>query len=82
MNNKTNTNNNSKTNAIKTKIANNRLQIAKRLAERSQALDDAKRLRDEVKALKRLNKHLQHQIKTAQKIDIIDQAIRDLSASK
>ena len=77
-----NNNNNSKTNSIKTKIANNRLQIAKRLAERSQALDDAKRLRDEVKALKRLNKHLQHQIKTAVKIVIIDQAIRDLSASK
>jgi len=75
-------NNNSKTNSIKTKIANNRLQIAKRQAERSQALDDAKRLRDEVKALKRLNKHLQHQINTAQKIDIIDQAIRDLSAGK
>ena len=77
-----NNTNNSKVNNIKNKIANNRLQIAKRQAERSQALDDAKRLRDEVKALKRLNKHLQHQIKTAQKIDIIDQAIRDLSAGK
>ena len=80
MNNNNNTN--SKTNNIKKRIEANRLQIAKRQAERSQALDDAKRLRDEVKALKRLNKHLQHQIKTAQKIDIIDQAIRDLSAGK
>lgn len=73
-------NKNTNTNTIKTRIANNRLIITKKLAERKQALDDAKRLRDEVRAIRRANKHLKQEIKTAEKLDIIDQALRDLNS--
>ena len=71
---------NKNTNTIKTRIANNRLIITKKLAERKQALDDAKRLRDEVRAIRKANKHLKQEIKTAEKLDIIDQALRDLNS--
>lgn len=71
---------NKNTNNIKNRIANNRLIITKKLAERKQALDNAKRLRDEVRAIRKANKHLKQEIKTAEKLDIIDQALRDLNS--
>lgn len=71
---------NKNTNNIKNRIANNRLIVTKKLAERKQALDNAKRLRDEVRAIRKANKHLQQEIKTAEKLDIIDQALRDLNS--
>ena len=63
---------------LKQNINSNKLFITKKLAERKQALDDAKRLRDEIKALRKANKHLKQQIKTAEKLDIVDQALKDL----
>lgn len=63
---------------LKQNINSNKLFITKKLAERKQALDDAKRLRDEIKALRKANKHLKQQIKTAEKLDVVDQALKDL----
>lgn len=63
---------------LKQNINSNKLFITKKLAERKQALDDAKRLRDEIRALRKANKHLKQQIKTAEKLDVVDQALKDL----
>ena len=63
---------------LKQNINSNKLFITKKLAERKQAIDDAKRLRDEIKALRKANKHLKQQIKTAEKLDVVDQALKDL----
>lgn len=63
---------------LKQNINSNKLFITKKLAERKQALDDARRLRDEIKGLRKANKHLKQQIKTAEKLDVVDQALKDL----
>ena len=63
---------------LKQNINSNKLFITKKLAERKQALDDAKRLRDEIKALRKANRHLKQQIKTAEKLDVVNQALKDL----
>lgn len=63
---------------LKQTINSNKLFITKKLAERKQAIDDAKRLRDEIRALRKANKHLKQQIKTAEKLDVVDQALKDL----
>lgn len=63
---------------LKQNINSNKLFITKKIAERKQAIDDAKRLRDEIRALRKANKHLKQQIKTAEKLDVVDQALKDL----
>lgn len=71
---------NNKTNNIKNRIANNKLLIAKKRSERRGAIEEARKLRDEIKALRKANKHLKQEIKTAEKLDIVNQALRDLNS--